>query len=53
MNHPSAQVPPEPPQPVDAAIAQEASQATHEELRSNNERLKLLLDRGAERRTTP
>ena len=44
MDHPSAQVQPEPPQPVDAAIAQEASQATHEELRSNNERLKLLLD---------
>jgi formate hydrogenlyase transcriptional activator len=44
MDHPSAQVPPQPPPPVDAAITQEASQATQAELRSNNERLKLLLD---------
>ncbi|MGA9622897.1 MAG: hypothetical protein WBQ65_00385, partial [Bryobacteraceae bacterium] len=41
---PYAQVPPEPPPAVDAAIPQEPSQAAHEELRSNNERLKLLLD---------
>lgn len=40
----SAQGPPEPPLLVDAAIAQEPSQATHAELRSSNERLKLLLD---------
>jgi hypothetical protein len=53
MDHPSAQVPPEPPQPANVANAHELLQATHEELRSNNERLKLLLDRGAERRTTP
>ena len=44
MDHPSTQVPPEPPQPANVANAHELSQATHEELRSNNERLKLLLD---------
>jgi transcriptional regulator with GAF, ATPase, and Fis domain len=44
MDHPSAQVPPEPPQPANVANVHELSQAAHEELRSNNERLKLLLD---------
>ena len=44
MDHPSAQVPPEPPQPANVANAHELSRAAHEELRSNNERLKLLLD---------
>jgi formate hydrogenlyase transcriptional activator len=41
---PSAPARPEPSQPADAAPAREASPATQAELRSNNERLKLLLD---------
>jgi len=41
MDHPSTQVPPEPPQPANVANAHELSRAAHEELRSNNERLKL------------
>ncbi len=40
----SAPAPPEPSRPADAALAREASPATQAELRSNNERLKLLLD---------